>query len=286
MCSSDLAEVVVPDIVEEEIKEEVKEVVSNNLSLDLANLALPQGSMVSVPTTKSEFKEILLYMINTGVNEYSFPYDADMLNQFKFGNLMDIIGEAHGELFDRYPEHFCYKNQITLNVQGYESGGTMTLRLENSDLSNSESKRMSETFFQEVKVLTQQLINENVITSQMTETEKARALYEWLILNLSYDTSYRKEGYTGYGAIFNKTAVCQGYIALYNSMCKLVGIDIWGVGGTTKDGTNHIWSQAVLDGRTFYIDPTFGDPVPDVKGACDFSYFGVDANFLRKTHNW
>ncbi|WP_352419482.1 hypothetical protein [Proteiniborus sp.] len=56
---------------------------------------------------------------------------------------------------------------------------------------------------------------------------------------MKYDRSYSPESFTGYGAAINKEAVCQGYTALYNILCKIVGIEVQGVPGIVNGEEHH-----------------------------------------------
>ncbi len=255
--------------------------------LDEENLQIPVTTPLQYPRSQKDYEDIILYMVANKQDTYELTYNSAMRQSFQDKILSEMILEAHKQVFYDFPEYFCYKNMMEASMRGTYSSGTLTLKLTNSGIDTYKANQMRDTFFEEVKQLAQQLIDEGTITQDMTEKEKARALYEWVVLNLEYDTDYTEEGYTGYGALINRKAVCQGYTALYNSLCKLVGIQIEGIGGYAgEDNENHIWSVATLDGEEVFIDTTFGDPVPDQKGVCDFRYFSIDEGTLRKTHSW
>ena len=61
-------------------------------------------------------------------------------------------------------------------------------------------------------------------------------------------------------------AVCDGYTAAYNLLLKLEGISC-----STASTDDHIWTVAVLDGKTYHIDPTWGDQATSV----DYRYFAM-----------
>ena len=65
----------------------------------------------------------------------------------------------------------------------------------------------------------------------MTDRENAKVLFEWIIQNIKYDESFGLDSFTGYGQIVNVKAVCQGFTATYNLMCKMVGIEVSGISG-------------------------------------------------------
>ena len=62
--------------------------------------------------------------------------------------------------------------------------------------------------------------------------------------------------YLAYGALVEGKAVCQGYVAAYDLLLRLEGIDCVAV---TCQAASHGWTEATLDGVTYHIDPTWGD---------------------------
>ncbi len=78
--------------------------------------------------------------------------------------------------------------------------------------------------------------------------------------------------YTGYGALINKVAVCQGYAIALGAVLSKLGIDnVFCV----SDELNHIWNKVKLDGKWYNIDITWDDS--DIKDS--------DGN-LRKGAFW
>lgn len=119
-----------------------------------------------------------------------------------------------------------------------------------------------------------------------TEDTKVRAIYGWLIQNVSYDpaeyksfdysfATYRegnKKEAKSRANIINKTlqtgkAVCEGYAMTFEKLCQLQGINNYLVRGDTKThfkdigrpfGNNHIWNVVQIEGDYFLFDPTWG----------------------------
>lgn len=132
----------------------------------------------------------------------------------------------------------------------------------------------------------EKLKNEGKISESQSEKEKARALYTWVVQNTKYVNRNSVETSSGFGQIINGEAVCQGYVSSYNYLLRLAGIeDVKGISGQV-DGQNHIWTQAILDGKKVLIDVTFGDPLPDRGDKVDYKYFDISEMEIRKTHAW
>ncbi|MDR1932247.1 MAG: transglutaminase-like domain-containing protein, partial [Spirochaetales bacterium] len=64
---------------------------------------------------------------------------------------------------------------------------------------------------------------------------RAKTLHDWICDNISYDTetyfgkTYRDQAYVS--VLKNKTAVCAGYSALFNTMCGLAGLESMTISG-------------------------------------------------------
>ena len=112
------------------------------------------------------------------------------------------------------------------------------------------------------------LWKDGYISSDMSEYEKARAYFTWLCGNCRYDyhSTETSLSHSGYSALVEGLAVCDGYTAAYNLLLKLEGISC-----STASTDDHIWTVAVLDGKTYHIDPTWGDQATSV----DYRYFAM-----------
>lgn len=136
-----------------------------------------------------------------------------------------------------------------------------------------------ERTFREIVELTQSLT-----TGKTTETEKARAVFEWVAKNIEYDhtafeywlmqrrgdrlteeqdTRLTQSSSTGY-AFYNRRAICSGYANLANFMLRLAGLPSAYIAGETSN-LPHAWSAACADGRWIIFDATWNlwDMAPD-----------------------
>lgn len=258
-------------------------------------LKFSQTVVTQSPKTVEEFEKIFLYMAKNNKFVLNIPYNDTWPNS---NNCFNIINKAFDSVYEKYPEYFSFFNSYNFEPnRNYFNSSSMKYLMElelsifHKKFTNDEIINMKSSFFENIEKITEELIMNGQISSEMTNREKAKVLYEWIALNNSYDLESQRESYTGYGITANKTAVCHGYTAAYNLMCKLVGIPevegVLGIAGDLDSETvNHIWTRANLDGETLFIDSTWGDPTPDEPGYCDYSYFAVDAEFLSKNHKW
>ena len=94
-----------------------------------------------------------------------------------------------------------------------------------------------------------------------TDIEKARAIFDWLAYNISYDTTYSV--YSAKEAFKKRKGVCQGYSDLFDEMAKEVGLDSimvvgTGNGGATVGKGGHAWNLVRLADRDLLLDSCWG----------------------------
>lgn len=264
----------------------VLDVLENKKTITKKTYKAPAVSIPKTLETTTDFENLLLYMTVKNVTQYTYKmsdtgYDTAVE---KYG-ANTLLSKAFSNIFDIYPEYFSFNNKITSYVQGTISSSDYIIELKSNYYADTINTKYKTDFLSMCENVVYALELSVKLTNNMTEYQKAKVLYEWIIVNKKYDTSYSNLGYTGYGLSHNNTAVCQGYVAMYNTMCKIVGINIKGMSGIVG-GVEHIWSVATIDGKTVYIDTTMGDPIPDKKGYCDFYYFDISEANLRKTHSF
>lgn len=111
--------------------------------------------------------------------------------------------------------------------------------------------------------------------------EKVCAVYNYICENVTYDYAGLAAGsstaYTAYGALVNKTSVCQGYASLFYRLMLELDVDtrlIPGVG----DGVNHGWNIVELSGLYYNVDSTWDANYFEAR--LDYQYFlKCDKNF-------
>lgn len=121
---------------------------------------------------------------------------------------------------------------------------------------------------------------EVIITPEMSDREKIKAIHDYIILNCSYDYKNYVNGTISYdsrlayGALCAKNAVCQGYTAAFNMLAKRAGIYAEVVTGNAPGNSDtHAWNKVTVDGKSYYIDVTHDDPVPDQLGRISYRYY-------------
>lgn len=239
----------------------------------------------SDPYSTEELEKVFLYMASSGVYEYTVKYSTRAYQLVSNPEYKAMVTKALSIVHGKYPEFFSYMNELSYQISGNDETSSVKFILANSNFTIQEVESMRSAFEAEAIHVLISLIQDNKISNEMNDKEKAKVLFNWIIKFTSYDNSFDLESYTGYGQIVNKKAVCQGYTATYNYMCKLLGLDVQGISGTAgSNQEDHIWTLIDLDGEIFHIDATWGDSFGTEEA--NYSYFVVTSDIIKRTHNW
>lgn len=118
----------------------------------------------------------------------------------------------------------------------------------------------------------------SLVTSAMSEEEKALVLHDYLAQHCAYAYEEYSNGtltsgsdeYNAYGALVNGKAVCQGYSEAYQALLQEVGIQSR---ICSSDAMNHAWNVVLIDGSWYHVDVTWDDPVWNREGRALHTFF-------------
>ena len=100
-------------------------------------------------------------------------------------------------------------------------------------------------------------------TPNMSDYEKATAIYNWMVANISYNGN--NYYYTTRDTLTYRNAVCNGYANTYQSLCCAAGITssvIIGHSFTTSVANNgHAWNFVYIDGIRYFTDTSNNKPL-------------------------
>lgn len=228
----------------------------------LAGLVSSDGSFHSAPdpADESAIDDNLRYMLSRGERQIKLDYGKGNLTEEMARDLLTAnVRQIRQYLEQGYNEVKC---DYSL------AGGTVTLTFSSS----LGDKRLTEAYrdaaLREAITVHDQMWSQGLIHAGMTEYERARVYFTWLCVHCSYDyeSTDASISHSGYGALVDGLAVCDGYTAAYNLLLKLEGISC-----STWSTDSHIWTVAELDGETVHIDPTWGDQT----GTVAYRYFAM-----------
>lgn len=113
-----------------------------------------------------------------------------------------------------------------------------------------------ESIFQRINNLVKQLT-----AGKNSETEKAKAIYNWVSNNISYDW----EAYNGgesttksdaFYVYYFQTGVCSEYVKLTHFMFTMAGLPATSI---FSDSLNHAWNGVYVDGKWILLDTTWDE---------------------------
>ncbi len=131
-----------------------------------------------------------------------------------------------------------------------------------------------------------------VMTGDMTDLEKERAIYRWICANVEYDWTHQdsqaetpRESFEPYGALVNRTAVCLGFASGFQLLMDMADIEcITVVGAAFQSRENHAWNEVKLNGNWYCVDATW-DAGVDNPGS--WGFFNVTSDLMADTdHQW
>ena len=154
---------------------------------------------------------------------------------------------------------------------------------------------------EEINEFEQQLesIKNNVVANVSgSDYDKVKQIHDVLVDELEYDqTLSRTDTHNIYGALMEKSVVCEGYAKAFKYLLDGIGIPcvlVSGKGTNSKGETEeHIWNYVYLDDRWYAVDVTWDDPIVTggtltnkmknkyfLKGALEFNTNHVANNYL------
>ncbi len=126
----------------------------------------------------------------------------------------------------------------------------------------------------------------------LSQYELELMIYNYILASCSYDKSIEVDesgfpktntnAFDTYGAIVEKTAVCEGYSRTFQLLCNLVGIKCVNIIGQSQ-GELHMWNAVEIEGENYFVDTTWGDS--DEK-AQKYDYLNINETQLKENHEF
>ncbi len=109
-----------------------------------------------------------------------------------------------------------------------------------------------------------------IITLEMSEFEKVKAIHDYMVMNFDYDyenvqaDTIPATSYTAEGVLSTSHGVSAGYAKTFELLCKCAGIETDYIVGTTQEGLQ-IWNQVKVDEQWYNIDVSMDDSFEEGK---------------------
>jgi len=226
------------------------------------SLVISDGTFHPAPAAadKDAIDDNIRYMLSRGERRMVLNYPSNSLTQEKANRIMSAFLSAAGT----YLEQTYNSVRCSYSPQS----GSLILTFSSSLYDERMIDSYREAILQKADAVRHQLWQDGAITDNSTDTQKARAYYQWLCGNCryDYDAGNTSISHSAYSVFANGTAVCDGFTAAYNLLLKLEGIPCSAV-----SRSDHVWTAATLDGKSCHIDVTWGAQ----DSAVSYLYFGM-----------
>lgn len=112
----------------------------------------------------------------------------------------------------------------------------------------------------------------DIVSEGMADYEITRAIYSWLVMNVTYDedliasntslpTAMEYDAFFLDGVFGSGRAVCDGISKAMTLLCRIEGVSCVRV-----TGADHAWNKVYVAGKWYVVDPTFGDTGTRING--------------------
>lgn len=124
-----------------------------------------------------------------------------------------------------------------------------------------------------------------IITKGMSDFDKAKAIHDYLVINIKPDETYSKRSL--YNALIDNSCLCQGYALAFSYLCEKAGLNVLFIGGIVEGVAMHAWNQVQIDGEWYHVDCTYDDPIGGGDGIVDkYDYFLIPDEIIARNHYW
>ena len=206
----------------------------------------------------------------TYVVEYGEAF-SDILEQ-EGGNEQlgdDYQAAVEAFLYDNPDVFYMDVNKLYLNVKSKKKVFSTTYNVYVGPAENSNYFAEGFTSKAQVQDAKRKIENiKNSILQNVTGDTYKDILYihDYLVENIDYDQDYSSIGsYSMYGALIDKECVCEGYaktlkylLNAANIPCEIIQGQATSSSGKTE---SHAWNIVYLEGKWYYIDATWDDPI-------------------------
>ncbi len=143
-------------------------------------------------------------------------------------------------------------------------------------------------------MLTAYFVARDITTPDMTQSQKAQAVHDWMCKNIAFDynaymdASVSERSFTYTAALIDRVAAAQGYAECFDLFMRILGINDRVIIGTAYyvTGINrHAWNEVKIDGHWLAVDVVWDDPAPDILGqVTSYEYLLITREAMLQNH--
>lgn len=276
------------------VQDKIREFINGNVSAAL--LGVVEGSSFSKDANTKTVNGVVYDKYNVTINlDFVYPTEAisseNVYSQLKYG--------MHGFVSTRSEDYDSFAINYISDSVSVSDTDKLFFAVTNGYRPEPVAGSAAERIYNKAKSALRKIVDDD-----MTDVEKAHAIYDYLILNVAYDydlldyvqsnsglTKRDTQKYNGFaleGVFDDGRAVCDGISKAYALMCNIEGIECLQVTGNTTEGVGHAWNKFKVDGEWYNADPTGGGlllSVDDDKAeGITHRYFMLTDEEMRKSN--
>lgn len=215
-------------------------------------------------------------------------------------NGQDKLGDYYQSAIEAYtydnPEIFYLSpNKMYLNIETTTVGNNVTYNvyIDNGNENNYFIDEFTSKSQVENAISRIEQVKDQILANRSGNTyDDIKMVHDYLVDNIEYDTTISQDNiYNVYGALINRTAVCEGYARSFKYLMDELGIPctlVIGQGTNAQGQTeNHAWNYVQINGNWYAIDCTWDDPVSTtgyVSQSSRYRYFLKGSNEFMQDH--
>lgn len=213
--------------------------------------------------------------------------------QDKLGNYYQLAIEAY--TYDNPEIFYLSPNKMYLNIETTTVGNNVTYNvyIHNGNENNYFIDEFTSKSQVENAISRIEQVKDQILANRSGNTyDDIKMVHDYLVDNIEYDTTISQDNiYNVYGALINRTAVCEGYARSFKYLMDELGIPctlVIGQGTNAQGQTeNHAWNYVQINGNWYAIDCTWDDPVSTtgyVSQSSRYRYFLKGSNEFMQDH--
>lgn len=182
----------------------------------------------------------------------------------------------YNDVVKDHPELFAYRSG---NRYTYTSFMNLFYKIDITPKTNYTGQKL-EKMQKELDEAADKIVKK--AKKKKTAFEKILFVHDYIIKTTDYDKKKEPDelSHTAYGCLVKKKAVCDGYTYAFTLIMNRLNIP-----SSDVYGGEHAWNFVLLDGKYYYLDLTWDDPISQGEGGTlVHHYFMITTKELKKTH--
>ncbi len=240
----------------------------------MAEYGITELKLLSVPKTSADYYETVK---NAGLTPaLTFVIELKNPNPENTDEICTNLTEAFVACANTHPEYFTHLLLDIVYTSHTEENGFLFFSFKSSseEFTLSELDRM----YKESKTHAKHAAEQIYLNSYHKDAYSlAGRVHDYITASTVYSDTLSDSVYLAYGVFEKKNAVCQGYSAAFNMICRELGIESVAVANE-----NHMWNVIKYNGKLYFYDSTWDDR--DSQNSAESTYRGISKEKLNQTH--